>query len=695
MNRDLKKIIMMLAMSLICVSAFTMHVEAKSGSIKVTAPSGKTVKVAKGKKVKLKTKVKKLKNKKVTYKSLKSSIAKVSASGVVSGIKAGKTKITVISKADKKIKKTVKVIVYKKAVKKIKLSATKKTLTKGQQFTLKADVLPKKKTCKTLKFSSSNKKVVTVNKKGGVKAVGVGSAYVVVKATDGSNKKSVCKINVVDSKKKISIKSLKVRYAKSLEVELTSPKKLELEDFKVYFKVLSSDSYLRELNVEEVHTQDNIHYEVVINGYLSYSTYVKVQIKSLTGINYKEILVDKRYPVYSYDYYLGENVLLDGNVHNVYYAGKIGTHISETVFYKSKFAVYAAPLTFKVSNLPKGLNVNYSSSGNPVIFGYCATKLNGHRTVITATDANGKKFYEYMYFYIGDEDVAYAKAPDATRLAYVPGENTTLRYTPTVYISDVDNSTGAQNLYGRCTDFEAAGLPENVKITSSGELNVIDRDKEVKPGTYNILITAITPSGKDIIIRYKLTLIKGIVISGKITSANGIPESKCSLCIKSRIDKDEYYYCVYVNGDENGNYRIRVIPGFYNINANQFYNSYQVDFRKSQTYNIVSNYYCVQFTNKLFKDQSAVYYDSGMDLYSREKDGSLNSYAYWNYYYNYGDKETFVVYGYLKKGESYLLSPYSYYNFTINGEKYILVSKDFVFTGQKTINIELKKVVEN
>ena len=78
--------------------------QAKKASVKkvtASAPSGKKVYVAKGKKVKITTTVKvkpnKKANKKVTYKSANKKIATVSAKGVVKGVKAGKTKITITS----------------------------------------------------------------------------------------------------------------------------------------------------------------------------------------------------------------------------------------------------------------------------------------------------------------------------------------------------------------------------------------------------------------------------------------------------------------------------------------------------------------------------------------------------------------------------------------------------------------------
>ena len=93
-----KKILVTLSMMLVMAGAFTTKAEAKLNKIKVTSPSGKTVRVAKGKKVKLKTTVKKLKNKKVKFKSNNPKVARVTAKGIVKGIKKGKTKIVVSSK---------------------------------------------------------------------------------------------------------------------------------------------------------------------------------------------------------------------------------------------------------------------------------------------------------------------------------------------------------------------------------------------------------------------------------------------------------------------------------------------------------------------------------------------------------------------------------------------------------------------
>ena len=219
--------------------------------VMITNVQGKKITLGKGKKMKLKAKVVLKKgrsaSKKVTYKSSNPSIVTVSKSGVMKAKKIGKAKVTVQSKANGKKKVTVTVKVAKKnlLIKKISL---KKSLTLhipvGKEdededdasesvgedtedtedaedededneeeddedeeeddvddeitYSLNAQISPSNASNQNLKWTSSNKEVVTVDQDGKITVVDAGKAVITVKATDGSKKKATCQVTVID-----------------------------------------------------------------------------------------------------------------------------------------------------------------------------------------------------------------------------------------------------------------------------------------------------------------------------------------------------------------------------------------------------------------------------------------------------------------------------------------------------------------
>lgn len=98
------------------------------------------------------------------------------------------------SLADSKVKATCKVTVVQKVVS-VKLSAKSKTIKKGKSFTLKATVLPTNANMKAVTFTSTNKKVATVNSKGKVNAKKVGKTTIIVTTKDGK-KQAKCTLKV-------------------------------------------------------------------------------------------------------------------------------------------------------------------------------------------------------------------------------------------------------------------------------------------------------------------------------------------------------------------------------------------------------------------------------------------------------------------------------------------------------------------
>lgn len=167
-------------------------------AVKIT---GATKKLAPGKKLKLKAAVypKNATNQKVKWKVSNNKYATVNRNGVVTAKNAGKGKkvtVTAYSMADNSMQATYRISVMKNAVEKIKLTAKTTTIKKGQSVTIKAKFTPSKGISKELTWTSSNKKIATVNAKGKVTGKKKGTVKITAKVKDGSGKKATLKIKV-------------------------------------------------------------------------------------------------------------------------------------------------------------------------------------------------------------------------------------------------------------------------------------------------------------------------------------------------------------------------------------------------------------------------------------------------------------------------------------------------------------------
>ena len=130
-----------------------------------------------------------------TYKSSKPKFATVTADGLVTPKKAGTTTITVTT-ANKKVKATIKVKVVAPPPESI--SITNKgpiTLKPGKTVALKTSLTPAY-AASTLTWTSSDKSIATVNKKGKVKASKKKTGTVTITATSTKDKKVKATITI-------------------------------------------------------------------------------------------------------------------------------------------------------------------------------------------------------------------------------------------------------------------------------------------------------------------------------------------------------------------------------------------------------------------------------------------------------------------------------------------------------------------
>lgn len=128
----------------------------------------------------------------VTFSSSSTSIATVSATGLVkAGKKSGTAVITITSGS---VTKTVRIKVTKKPVKKIRLKAAK-TVKAGKSVRIRAKV-KSSKASQTVYYTSSNPAVATVDQNGRVTGLKKGKVKITARAVDGSGKKAAVKIRV-------------------------------------------------------------------------------------------------------------------------------------------------------------------------------------------------------------------------------------------------------------------------------------------------------------------------------------------------------------------------------------------------------------------------------------------------------------------------------------------------------------------
>lgn len=125
----------------------------------------------------------------VTWKSSNSKVLTIDNKGKIKAIKLGSVNVTATTMDGSKKSVKCKVRVIKPVTKITFDKKNKYNVNYGKSINLKANIEPSDASIKTLKWESSNKKVLTVDKNGKVTAKGLGSAVVTVSATDGSGVK--------------------------------------------------------------------------------------------------------------------------------------------------------------------------------------------------------------------------------------------------------------------------------------------------------------------------------------------------------------------------------------------------------------------------------------------------------------------------------------------------------------------------
>lgn len=562
--------------------------QAKKASVKkvtASAPSGKNVYVAKGKKVKLTTTVKvkpnKKANKKVTYKSANKKIATVSAKGVVKGVKAGKTKITVTSKKNKKKKTVLKVYVKKAAVKKVSINSKNFVLSAGGTKKLTATVTPKKNVYKKVVWTSSNKKVAVVTSKGVVKGLQEGSAKITAAAVDGSKKKASVTVKVG-----AGIASVSTVRNNVVRVILTGKKALSAAHFQVQTRSGASSTKYLTKHVESVTTNDQKIYDITLKERVYEGDYLKVTIPALATNKSVEIYLD--------------NISKYGDAGN--------TEVEYVEFNKDKKDRYSSNFDISNSNavgvitytsltgLPSGLKAYFSEDKTSVLVqGKFANIQRGTAAVLSGYDEKGTVFTKKIIFVVGsDTQIVTVTEPVSTELAFRPDDPKTIRNEESgfyIYDSDIRDKV---HVAGGSGDY-------SYNVTYNGKnLSELRYDKDynpvaINPGTYRFDVTVTDDNKESLKVNDVVTFnfVAGITISGKVVDAAGQPVKYGYVTGFTKRDAYGRYGSFYARTEKDGTYVARALPGdYYTYAGDRYYGGSSYDYSAGNMFyaNAVKNF---------------------------------------------------------------------------------------------------------
>lgn len=193
-----KALAAVIAFLLVCTSVLAVPMKAEAATTKPTkitlAENKKTMYIGEKYTLKVKSTKPEKASKSVSFKSSNTKIATVNGKGRIVAKKKGSATITVTSKVNKKVKATCRI----KVVQPVKTIAVTNAVNNtvavrmGKSLTLKTSVSPSNAGNKKLTYSSSNKKIVTVNSKGKITAKKkAGTAKITIKAAVGKAKTTI------------------------------------------------------------------------------------------------------------------------------------------------------------------------------------------------------------------------------------------------------------------------------------------------------------------------------------------------------------------------------------------------------------------------------------------------------------------------------------------------------------------------
>lgn len=523
---------------------------ATSKGITITNLPSDKLTLKQGAKFTLKVKVTGVKTKTVTFRTSNKKVAMVSSKGKITAKKNGTAKITITSKANKKKKATVQVTVGT-PVKKLNVSEKAFSLETGKKKTLKVSVLPQKASNKRVSYQSSNTKVATVTSKGVVTGKKAGKAKITVSSLDGSGKKVVCNVTVTEKSKPVTITPVTLTDVSFwngdyIKVTLSSPQRLEVENFLVSVKDPSENTYKKTAKImtfDRASEDMNRVYYLNIYGMPKAGGYVKVTVNGLngTGTMSKELHYTVSRECGTKNFYATAGEKLENQIYDYHY---------------SKVTDYLT-----VSDLPAGVNYVNDKEKKTLTFNGIPEKEGECKTKLAFSDGIGTEHIYYIQWTIAGENsvVVYSdcyEEREATR------EDIGTESSWNFYV------LGGSGNY----DVEVAEGGSQFKIETKKE-NYQLVGRELYPGTYKITVKVTDQENESLSANLSVTIdvLTKYKVTGRVVDGQGKPISGAQV-YASTANKD-YPMSETVYTDEEGYYTMYLVWGSYDFNAQISYYS--------------------------------------------------------------------------------------------------------------------------
>lgn len=511
-------------------------------SISVTNLPSNTLTLKAGKTFALKTNVA---ASKLKFATSNSRIATVTSKGTIKAVKSGKANITISLKTNATVKKVISVTVGR-PVTGVKLNRTTLTLVKGKSAVFRTTVTPANASNKKLVWKSSNTAVLKVSTTGKITGVKTGVATITATAADGSSKKAVCKVTVVNPTRVTSVSMTDPLTAK---VVLSQAQKLTVSNFSAKAGTVLNGTFPISVKIDSVTTKDNKTYILKFNKKRQLDNQVKVRI-TVSGLYGTGTTSVERSSTHG----------IKKELSSVLYTCKQNVMTAQSMELDPDGGYYR----YTVKNLPTGIKFTTDSKDNyKCFFVGTPTKISSPVSTLTAKDEMGNVYIvRIMWNIYNDSTIAASYQTGYYNIDY--------GVTSVGVKSKVWKVSGGSGSYTYAIVGDNYGLSIDSAGTISGTMS--------KPGTYTVRVKVSDANNPSLnrTVNCVIAVSKEISVAGTIKTKNGKTVNDAKLMFTNDDNSSGFaidYKSTYT--DQYGHYQVSLPAGTYDVT---------ISFKNDETY---------------------------------------------------------------------------------------------------------------